>query len=275
MEHVNVVEYGWRRNLIVIAVMLASPLETLDSTTVNVALPTIEGNIGAALDQGIWIVTGYIISNVVSIPLNPFLTRLLGRKTYFAACIIGFTTASFLCSSAHSLGALVAFRVLQGAFGGGLIATAQVVMRETFPQENIGISSALFAMALILGPAFGPLAGGYITDNVSWQWIFDVNIVPGILASVTIIWLLRDPAKPEKLRIDWGGVALLAIGLGACDSYLTTANAAIGSPIRESLMPASRRLSLWSRSSGGSGAERARLWWICTSCVIGASRSAR
>ena len=219
MEYVNVVESGWRRNLIVIAVMLASLLETLDSTIVNVALPTIEGNIGASLDEGIWIVTGYIISNVVSIPLNPFLTRLLGRKTYFAACIVGFTAASFLCSSAHSLGALVAFRVLQGAFGGGLIATAQVVMRETFPPENIGISSALFAMALILGPAFGPLAGGYITDNFSWQWIFDVNIVPGVLASATIIWLLRDPAKPEKLRIDWGGVALLAIGLG-CLQFL-------------------------------------------------------
>ena len=220
MPYANVVEYGWRRQLIVIAVMLASLLETLDSTIVNVALPTIEGNIGASLDEGVWIVTGYIISNVVSIPLNPFLTRLLGRKVYFSACIAGFTAASFLCSSAHTLTMLVAFRVLQGAFGGGLIATAQVVMRETFPPEKIGISSALFAMALILGPAFGPLAGGYITDNASWQWIFDVNIVPGTLAFAAIVWLLRDPQPAQRLRIDWSGVALLAVGLGCLQFIL-------------------------------------------------------
>ena len=214
-----VVEYGMRRLLIVVAVMLASLLETLDSTIVNVSLPTIEGNIGASIDEGIWIVTGYIISNVVAIPLNPFLTRIFGRRTYFAACIAGFTIASFLCSTAAGLGPLVAFRLLQGAFGGGLIATSQVVMRETLPPESIGISSALFAMALILGPAFGPVVGGYLTDNFSWQWIFDVNIVPGILASATIVWLLRDPQAPQRLRIDWTGVGLLALGLG-CLQFL-------------------------------------------------------
>src|SRR5579863_9339762 len=122
-----VVEYGWRRIVIVAAVMLAALLETLDSTIVNVALPTIEGNIGAAIDDGIWIITGYIISNVVSIPLNPLFTRLLGRKLYFTICIAGFTIASVLCSTSHSLGTLVAFRILQGAFGGGLIATSQGV----------------------------------------------------------------------------------------------------------------------------------------------------
>lgn len=216
----SVVEYGSRRIIIVFAVMLASLLETLDSTIVNVALPTIEGNIGASIDEGIWIVTGYIISNVVAIPLNPFLTRMLGRKTYFAACIAGFTVASFLCSTASTLPALVLFRVMQGAFGGGLIATSQVVMRETFPEDKIGISSALFAMALILGPAFGPLAGGWLTDNFSWQWIFDVNVIPGTIAAVIIIAMLRDPAGPERLRVDWGGVALLALGLGALQYLL-------------------------------------------------------
>src|SRR5579862_7031314 len=160
--------------------MLASLLETLDSTIVNVSLPNIEGNIGASIDDGVWIVTGYIISNVVAIPLNPFLTKLFGRRAYFATCIGGFTAASLLCSTAHGLETLVAFRILQGAFGGGLIATSQVVMRDTFPPKAIGISSALFAIALILGPALGPLAGGYLTDNFSWQWIFDVNVVPGV-----------------------------------------------------------------------------------------------
>ncbi|HZY99812.1 MAG TPA: DHA2 family efflux MFS transporter permease subunit [Candidatus Baltobacteraceae bacterium] len=215
-----VVEYGMRRLLIVVAVMLASLLETLDSTIVNVSLPTIEGNIGASIDEGIWIVTGYIISNVVAIPLNPFLTRMFGRRAYFAGCIVGFTIASFLCSTATALGPLVAFRVLQGAFGGGLIATSQVVMRETFPPKAIGISSALFAMALILGPAFGPLAGGYITDNFSWKWIFDVNIVPGTLAALVIFALLRNPIPPQRQKIDWTGVGLLALGLGSMQVLL-------------------------------------------------------
>ena len=216
----GVVEYGWRRFAIVLAVMLAALLETLDSTIVNVALPTIEGNIGASIDEGIWIVTGYIIANVVAIPLNPFLTRMFGRKRYFAACIAGFTFASFLCSTASSLDALVAFRILQGAFGGGLIATSQVVMRETFEPNQIGISSALFAMALILGPAFGPLAGGYLTDTFSWHWIFDVNVIPGSVSAIIIALLLRDATAPQRVRMDWLGVGLLALGLGSLQFLL-------------------------------------------------------
>jgi len=216
----SVVESGWRQIVIVAAVMLASLLETLDSTIVNVALPTIEGNIGASIDEGIWIITGYIISNVVSIPLNPVLIRLFGRRAYFATCIAGFTAASVLCSSSHSLVMLVAFRVLQGAFGGGLIATSQGVMRDTFPPKALGVSSALFAMALILGPAFGPVAGGYLTDNFSWQWIFDVNLVPGTIAAIVVFTMLRDPVDPQPVSIDWFGLGLLALGLGALQILL-------------------------------------------------------
>lgn len=215
-----VVEFGWRRIVIVTAIMLASLLETLDSTIVNVALPTIEGNIGASIDEGVWIVTGYIISNVVSIPLNPLLIRLFGRRAYFATCIAGFTIASALCSTATSLPMLVGFRVLQGAFGGGLIATSQGVMRDTFPPQALGISSALFSIALILGPAFGPLAGGYLTDNLSWQWIFDVNLIPGTIAAVVVATMLRDPVSPQRVRIDWLGVGLLASGLGTLQFVL-------------------------------------------------------
>lgn len=217
---VPVVEFGWRRIVIVVAIMMAALLETLDSTIVNVALPTIEGNLGAAVDEGIWIVTGYIISNVVSIPLNPLLIRMLGRRRYFTICIAGFTAASVLCSTAHTLPLLVAFRVLQGAFGGGLIATSQGVMRDTFPPAAIGVSSALFAMALIIGPAVGPLAGGYLTDNFSWQWIFLVNIVPGSIAAIVLGTMLRDPVKPARVAIDWSGVVLLALGLGALQFIL-------------------------------------------------------
>ena len=216
----NVVEYGWRRTIIVAAIMLAALLETLDTTIVNVALPTIEGNVGAGIDEGVWIVTGYIISNVVSIPLNPLFTRLFGRRAYFTVCIAGFTIASMLCGISTSLPMLVAFRVLQGAFGGGLIATSQGVMRDTFPPQAIGASSGLFAVALLIGPALGPLAGGYLTDNFSWHWIFDVNILPGAIAAVILGTMLRDPEPAERVRIDWLGVALLAAGLGTLQFVL-------------------------------------------------------
>jgi MFS transporter, DHA2 family, multidrug resistance protein len=216
----SVVETGWRQIVIVTAIMLAAVLETLDSTIVNVSLPTIEGNIGASIDEGIWIITGYIISNVVAIPLNPLLIRLFGRRRYFATCIAGFTIASILCSGSHTLAALVFFRVLQGAFGGGLIATSQGVMRDTFPPQAIGLSSALFAIALLLGPALGPVVGGYLTDNFSWQWIFDVNILPGTIAAIVVWTMLRDPSEPQRVAIDWLGLGLLAIGLGALQILL-------------------------------------------------------
>jgi MFS transporter, DHA2 family, multidrug resistance protein len=216
----SVVETGLRQIVIVTAIMLAALLETLDSTIVNVSLPTIEGNIGASIDEGIWIITGYIISNVVSIPLNPLLIRLFGRRRYFATCIAGFTLASILCSTSHTLAALVAFRVLQGAFGGGLIATSQGVMRDTFPPQALGISSALFAIALLLGPALGPIVGGYLTENYSWQWIFTVNIVPGTVAAIVVATMLRDPSEPQRVSIDWLGLGLLALGLGALQILL-------------------------------------------------------
>jgi DHA2 family multidrug resistance protein len=215
-----VVEYGARRLVIVGAVMLAALLETLDSTIVNVALPTIEGNLGVAVDAGVWIVTGYIIANVVSIPLNPLLIRTFGRRAYFTTCIAGFTAASVLCSTAHSLELLVAFRFLQGAFGGGLIATSQGVMRDTFPPAAIGTSSALFSIALIAGPALGPLAGGYLTDNLSWEWIFLVNFVPGTIAAIVVGIMLRDPLPRMRTTVDWPGVALLAAGFGTMQYVL-------------------------------------------------------
>jgi DHA2 family multidrug resistance protein len=139
-QPLDVTEFGTRRMLIVLGVMLAALLQTLDATIVNVALPTIEGNIGAAIDDGTWIITGYIISNVIMIPLVPYLLQRFGRRQYYAACIIGFTAASFLCGMAHTLVELVGYRIVQGAFGGGLIATSQIILRDTFGAKNIGTS---------------------------------------------------------------------------------------------------------------------------------------
>jgi DHA2 family multidrug resistance protein len=211
----NVVEYGRRRIIIVVGVMLAALLQTLDATIVNVALPTIEGNIGASIDDGTWIITGYIISNVIAIPLAPFLLQRLGRRRYYTMCIAGFTIASFFCGTATSLTSLVFFRVVQGAFGGGLIATAQIILRDTFPPEKLGASSALFAIALTVGPALGPTLGGWLTDNFSWPWVFDINIVPGAIAVAIMLALLRNPAPPRRIPLDGIGLGLLALALGS------------------------------------------------------------
>jgi DHA2 family multidrug resistance protein len=216
----SVVEYGNRRLLIVVGVMMAALLQTLDATIVNVALPTIEGNVGASIDDGTWIITGYIISNVISIPLEPFCLQRFGRKQYYATCIIGFTVASLLCGTATTLSSLIFYRIVQGAFGGGLIATSQIILRDTFPPEKAGASSALFAIALTVGPALGPTLGGLLTDNFSWQWVFDINLVPGALAALVVILALRNPSPPRKIPFDGLGVALLAIALGSMQYVL-------------------------------------------------------
>ena len=220
----SVVEYGQRRFLIVIAVMMAALLQTLDATIVNVALPTIEGNVGASIDDGTWIVTGYIITNVIVIPLVPYMLQRLGRRQYYALCIIGFTGASFLCGTATSLGMLVFYRVVQGAFGGGLVATSQIILRDTFPPEKLGTSSALFAIALTVGPAMGPTLGGILTDSLSWQWVFDINIVPGAIAATLILTTLRNPLPPKRLPVDAIGLALLAAGFGSLQYVLDEGN---------------------------------------------------
>jgi DHA2 family multidrug resistance protein len=219
-EPLSVVEYGRRRLIIVVGIMMAALLQTLDSTIVNVALPTIEGNIGASIDEGTWIVTGYIISNVIVIPLAPFLLTRLGRRQYYALSIIGFTLASVLCGTAKSLAVLVFYRIVQGAFGGGLIATSQIVLRDTFPPEKLGASSALFAIALTSGPALGPLLGGVLTDQFSWPWVFEINLVPGAIAAAIMLAMLRNPVAPKYVPFDGSGIVLLAVGLGSLQYVL-------------------------------------------------------
>src|SRR5579863_5749684 len=161
------VEYGLSRYLVVGGVMLAALLQTVDLTIVNVALPTVQGNLGATVDEGTWVLTGYVIANVIVIPMTPWLQLRFGRKNYFLASIVGFTLASLLCGMATSLLALILFRVVQGAFGGGLLATAQVVLRDTFGTEQLGLSQSIFALGTVLGPSVGPTLGGILVDNFS------------------------------------------------------------------------------------------------------------
>lgn len=215
----ELVEYGTRRWLIVVGVMLATLLQVLDATIVNVALPTIQGNMGANFDEAAWVVTGYIIAAVIVIPLTPWLQQLTGRRNYYVTAIVGFTITSGLCGTATSLDQLIFYRILQGLCGGGLIATGQAIMRDTFPAKQLGLSQALTSLGAVVGPSIGPTLGGILTDQLSWNWIFYVNIVPGVVSALLCAALLRDPAKRGRPSVDGIGLGLMAMGLG-CLQYV-------------------------------------------------------
>jgi DHA2 family multidrug resistance protein len=217
-----VTEYGLRRLLIVGGVMLASLMQTLDSTITNVALPTIQGNLGASQDEGTWVITAYVIASIVVIPLTPWLQNRFGRKLYFVVSIVGFTIASIVCGTSESLTSLIVARAVQGAFGGGLLVTGQSVLRDTFPPEQLAVSQGIFALGAIMGPALGPPLGGYLVDNFSWNWCFEINIVPGIVSALLLSFLLRDPQKADsRMPVDGVGLGLLAVGLSSMQYVLT------------------------------------------------------
>ena len=207
--------------LIVAAVMAAALMQTLDSTITNVALPNIQGNLGASQDEGTWIVTAYTISAIVIIPLTPWLQDRFGRRNYFVASIVGFTIASMFCGASNGLVALIFWRVIQGGFGGGLLATAQSILRDTFPPKQLGLSQGIFAIGAIMGPALGPPLGGLLVDNASWNLVFYINVLPGAFAAIVLMLLLRDPDKAVAGKIDILGLALLAAGLGSLQYVLT------------------------------------------------------
>ena len=216
----NVEEVGARRLIVVAAVMCAALMQTLDSTIVYVALPYIEGNLGATIDQATWVVTGFIIANVIVIPITPWLSRRLGRARYFAISIVGFTLASLACGLAPSLGMLILARIVQGAFGGGLLAVAQPILIDTFPPSQLGTSQGIFTIGAICGPALGPALGGFLIDNLDWRWVFFINLPVGILAVTLVLLFLRDPEKPQKIKGDPLGVLLLAMGVGGMQYVL-------------------------------------------------------
>ena len=217
----DVTEMGMRRVLVVIGVMLAALMQTLDSTITNVALPTIQGNLGASQDEATWVVTAYSISAIVVIPLTPWLQSRFGRKSYFITSIVGFTLASICCGASDNLTFLILSRAVQGAFGGGLLATAQSILRDTFPPKQLGLSQGIFALGAVMGPALGPPLGGFLVDNWSWNWCFDINVGPGIIAAFLMIFLLRDPENARASQVDLAGLGLLAAGLGSMQYVLT------------------------------------------------------
>jgi len=209
------------RYLIAITVTLAAVMELIDTSIVNVAIPHMMGNLGATLDQITWVSTGYIIANVVVLPITGWLSALFGRRRYLAGSIALFTIASFFCGNSHSLVELVSFRILQGLGGGALLSTAQAVLYEVFPPEEYGIAMAIFGMGIMVGPTLGPTLGGYITDTWSWPWIFFINIPFGIVAFLLSATYIGDSRHAQKVgRIDYVGLLLLALGIGTLQTLL-------------------------------------------------------
>jgi DHA2 family multidrug resistance protein len=211
--------------LIAVVVALAAFMEVLDTSIANVALPHIAGNLGASNDESTWVLTSYLVSNAIVLPISGWLATLLGRKRFFMLCIFLFTVSSLLCGAAPTLGTLIIFRVLQGVGGGGLQPMAQAILADTFPPQKRGLAFALYGITAIMAPTIGPTLGGWITDNYSWRWIFYINLPVGILTLFLVLRMVEDPPYLKRLkgagiRVDYIGIALLTVGIGALQVLL-------------------------------------------------------
>ncbi|MFZ0641031.1 MAG: DHA2 family efflux MFS transporter permease subunit [Candidatus Acidiferrales bacterium] len=202
--------------LIALTVMLATFMEVLDTSVANVSLPHIAGSLSAGVDESTWVLTSYLVSNAIVLPLTGWLSNVFGRKQFYMACVAIFTVSSFLCGLAPSLGALVFFRVLQGAGGGGLQPISQAILVDSFPREKQGMAMAIYGMGVVVAPTIGPTLGGWITDNFTWRWIFFINIPVGIVSILMTSLLIKNPANAvkKKLKIDYIGIGLLSVGVG-------------------------------------------------------------
>ena len=212
--------------LIAVVVAMAAFMEVLDTSIANVALPYMAGNLGASNDESTWVLTSYLVSNAIVLPISGWLAVTFGRKRFFMVCLVIFTLSSLLCGIAPSLGLLLLFRVLQGAGGGGLQPMAQAILADTFPPQKRGLAFALYGITAVMAPTIGPTLGGWITFNYSWRWIFFINLPVGILALFLVFRpggrsaLLCSGLRPPGVRLDYLGIALLALGVGALQILL-------------------------------------------------------
>jgi MFS transporter, DHA2 family, multidrug resistance protein len=206
--------------LIAVVVALAAFMEVLDTSIANVALPYMAGNLGASNDQSTWVLTSYLVSNAIILPISGWLAGALGRKRFFMACLGIFTVSSLLCGIAPNLGLLLLFRVLQGGGGGGLQPMAQAILADSFPPQQRGLAFALYGITAILAPTVGPTLGGWITFNYSWRWIFFINLPVGVITWFLVRRFVDDPPylariKAAGVKLDYIGIALLTLGIGA------------------------------------------------------------
>jgi len=202
--------------------MLGTFMEVLDTTVVNVSLPHIAGDLSASVDEATWVLTSYLVSNAIILPMTGWLSNQFGRKRILMTSIAGFTLSSVACGLAPSLPFLIIFRVIQGATGGGLQPLSQAIMLEAFPPEQRGKAMAFWALGIVVAPMLGPVMGGWITENYSWRWVFYINLPIGILALIMSQLFIFDPKyiSRRSSRIDYWGIGLLAVGMGALQIML-------------------------------------------------------
>jgi MFS transporter, DHA2 family, multidrug resistance protein len=216
--------------LVTVSITFGTLMGTIDGSIVNVALPHIRGSVGATLQEITWIATAFALSNVIVMPLTAFLGRLFGQKRVYMFCLVLFVTASALCGTARSLGSLVAYRAIQGLGAGALQPTEQAILRQTFPLKEQGMAMAVFALAVMIGPAVGPTLGGYIVDHYSWPWIFYINLPVGALGLIMVYNFVHEDeeirsqnhklAEEQRRNVDWSGIALVSVGLAALQYFL-------------------------------------------------------
>src|ERR1700757_1909516 len=211
--------------IIALAVTLATFMEVLDTSIANVALPHIAGSLSAGQDESTWVLTSYLVSNAIVLPLSGWLSSIVGRKRFYMGCVFLFTVSSFLCGLAPNLPALIMFRILQGIGGGGLQPSEQAILADTFPPSKRGMAFAVYGIAVVMAPAIGPTLGGWITDNFTWRWIFFVNIPVGFLSLMLTSRLIQDPPylrrrKLSETKIDYVGLGFIALGLGCLQIVL-------------------------------------------------------
>src|SRR5438874_1435219 len=220
--------------LVTLSITFGTLMGAIDASIVNVAVPHLMGSLGVTVEQVTWVTTGFVIATVMVMPLTGFLARLFGQKRVYLFCLVLFGLGSALCGMAHTLPLLVVFRIIQGIGAGALQPTEQAILRQTFPPQEQGMAMAVFGMAVVLGPAFGPTLGGYIVDNYSWPWIFYINIPVCVVSLLMVTRFVHEPpdvraalhamAERQRENMDWSGIALLIAGLGSMQYVLEEGN---------------------------------------------------
>src|SRR6202789_4514274 len=213
--------------IVALTVTLATFMEVLDTSIANVSLPHIAGSLGATYDESVWILTSYLVSAAIVLPVSGWLSTVFGRKRFYMTCVALFTVSSFLCGIAPTLPWLIVARIFQGAGGGGLQPSEQAILADTFPIEKRGQAFAVYGMAVVVAPAIGPALGGWITDNFNWHWIFFINIPIGIISLYLSNRMVEDPPQlklrkeqAKHLKIDFMGLGLVAVGVGCLEFTL-------------------------------------------------------
>jgi MFS transporter, DHA2 family, multidrug resistance protein len=208
--------------IIAISVMLATFMEVLDTSVVNVSLPHIAGSLSATIDEATWTVTSYLVANAIILPMTGWLASAFGRKRLLMLSVVGFTGASFLCGFAPTLGSLIFFRIIQGATGGALQPLSQAVLLEAFPPNERGKAMGFWGLGVVVAPILGPVLGGWLTDNYSWRWVFYINIPVGVASLVMTKMFIFDPPylRQQSRGVDYWGIGMLAVGIGALQILL-------------------------------------------------------